>query len=112
MFCVVTKINLDALYGFRGFLYFYYSHFVKFLEPNKHFKLTMDSVFPDSFIGPSQSPVSSSTQHIRIFHLCVSVLEFILPWEGTVELGYNEASRGWAILLDIAVAHNTHEYKT
>ena len=112
MFCVVTKINFDALYGFRGFLYFYDSYFFKFLEPNKHFKLKMDSIFPDGFIGPIQSPVSSSVQRIRIFNLCVFMLKFILRWQGTVELGYNEASRGWAILVDIAVVHNMHEYKT
>lgn len=72
----------------------------------------MDSIFSDGFIGPSQSQVSSSTQHIRIFHLCVSVLKFMLPWQGTAELGYNEAPGGWAILVDIAVVHNMHEYKT
>ena len=94
------------------FLYFYDSYFIKFLEPNKHFKLKMDSIFPDGFIGPSRSPVFSSTQHIRIFHLCVLMPKFILPWQGTVELGYNEASRRWAILVDIAVVHNMHEYKT
>jgi hypothetical protein len=72
----------------------------------------MDSIFPDGFIGPTQSPVSSSTQHIRIFHLCDFMLKFILPWQGTVELSYNETSRGWAVLVDIAAVHNTHEYKT
>jgi hypothetical protein len=40
------------------------------------------------------------------------MLKFIMPWQGTVELGYNEASRGWAILVDIAVVHNMHEYKS
>jgi hypothetical protein len=76
---------------FEVILYLYDSYFIKFLEPNRHVKLKMISIVPDSFICPCQSPVSSSTQQRRIFRLCVFMLKFILPWQYTVELGYNKA---------------------